>query len=157
MGELLLVNQNNGVQAVMTKTQYDWVYSSDGTTEDLYQRRNSANIAVFASRRRIRQWYDDQDPRFLGINGTCDDLEAILKRHSFEEKSIYVPFSNGPDCQGELLHHAASWETFRAVFGPEDWTFKFGQKPDWFFDQPDNSWIAEDASLRGNPLHNLVF
>ena len=147
MSELLLVSTNNGVQAVMTKTQYDWVHEHDLSTEELYRRRDVANISVFARRRKIRQWYNDKDPRFLGVSGSCDDLEAILKRHASHERQFYVPFSNGANCQDELLHHAASWETFRAVFGQEDWTFKFGRKPDWFFDQPDNSWIAGDADV----------
>lgn len=131
MSELLLVWQNNGIKAVMTETQHDWVRGNDVTTEELYRRRDASNIAVFAPRGRIQDWFVRQDPRFLGVSGTVEDLDAILKRHRWEEHNIYVPFSNGSDCQGELLHHAASWETFRAIFGPNDWTFKFGRQPDW--------------------------
>ncbi len=131
MSELLLVWPNNGITAVMTRKEYDWVHGDDVCTEEMYRRRNASNIIVFAPRSRIRDWYVRQDPRFLGVSGSMEDLDAILKRHSYEGRSVYVPFSNGPNCQDELLHHGASWETFRAVFSPDDWTFKFGIQPGW--------------------------
>ncbi len=139
MSELLLVWQNNGIKAVTTKTQRDWVHEGNkrAADEKFFRRLNASNIAVFAPRGRVQDWFARQDPRFLGVSGTVEDLDAILKRHRWEERSIYVPFSNGPDCQDELLHHAASWETFRSVFGPNDWTFKFGRQPDWLRGQDD--------------------
>ena len=137
MSELLLVWHNNGIKAVMTKTQHNLVYGHNITDEELYRRRNASSIVVFAPRSRIRDWYQQQDTRFLGVSGTVEDLDAILKRHCWNEHSVYVPFSNGPNCERELLHHAASWETFRSVFGPNDWTFKFGRQPDWLMGQDD--------------------
>ena len=132
MSELLLVGQNNGITAVMTATQYNWVHDHNVTTGDLYQLRNTSNIVTFAPRSRICDWYQKQDPRFLGVSGSTEDLDAILKRHRWNERSVYVPFSNGPQsARSELLHHAACWETFHAVFEHDDWTFKFGRQPSW--------------------------
>jgi len=140
MSKQLLVCQNNGIKAVMTETQYEWVRegSKRAGDKEFFRRQDASNIVVFAPRGRIQDWFLRQDPRFLGISGTIEDLNAILKRHHWEERSFYVPFSNGPDCrQDELLHHADSWETFRAVFGPSDWTFKYGRQPDWLMGQDD--------------------
>lgn len=132
MSEPLLVGHNNGVKAVMTESQHRWMTEDRISDEEMAQRQNESSIVTFAPRRRIRDWYLQRDPRFLGVSGSLEDLDAILKRHRWQERWAYVPFSNGSrSAKHELLHHAASWETFRAVFAPNDWTFKFGKLPEW--------------------------
>ncbi len=131
MSELLLVAENNGIRAVMLATSVGYAYLAP-TDELVHQRLQESTILAFAPRSTLRRWFLNDDIRLGGISGSTEDLEVIIQRHPWRKASFYVPFSNGNiAAEDELKYHTATWERFRRLFGPDDWTFKFCRQPRW--------------------------
>lgn len=131
MGNVLFVAENKRHIAVMLPDHHRFVFEKGISEEESENRMSRAVILVFVPKEIYDSW-DEGDPRRLGIAGTIEDWSGIENRHEIIKEDFYVPFLGGHNVDViDLARHGATLNRFNEVLAVDDWTIKFGKKPDW--------------------------